>query len=74
MSWLARNKGCYNEDGNLNVFKDEPIIDNYGVWSLSYYSSGDESYDDYGVSLPDDADEKLINKHISWKDKPVEIE
>lgn len=26
------------------------------------------------VELPPDADEKLIGKHIDWKDEPVKID
>lgn len=60
MAWIARDK-----NGSLYIYSGEPYK-TYGYWALE----GDSSN---VIELPSDADEKLIGKHIDWKDNPVEI-
>ena len=66
MAWIARNR-----DNTLVVFNDEPVFDGYDYYRDEVVES--EDFTDYGVELPSDADEKLIGKHISWEDNPVEL-
>ena len=63
MAWIAR-------DGNLNlcIFDDMPkICVSRSVWIPFYGEITDF------IELPSDADEKLIGRHITWGDEPVEI-
>ena len=63
MAWIAR-------DGNLNlcIFDDMPErCVSRTVWIPFYGEITDF------IELPSDADEKLIGRHITWKDEPVEI-
>lgn len=57
MAYLARDK-----DGRLNVFEFAPER----AKTMWIYGHAE-------VDLPVDADEKLIGRHISWEDEPVEI-
>lgn len=68
MAWLARNEG-YSE--LLHVFDDIPHR-YYNKWCYDDSVEG-EYFRNFGVELPSDADEKLIGKHITWKDEPVKI-
>ena len=68
MAWIARD---LSED--LYVYDSKPIRDNeYSEWiipdAIRY-----EIFDLNRVELPSDADEKLIGRHITWEDEPVEI-
>lgn len=58
MAYIARDK-----DTDLYVYTDKPIRDKRGLWT-----SNSEF-----AKLSDDADERLISKHITWEDEPVEI-
>lgn len=67
MAWIARNR-----NNTLIVFNDEPVFDGYDYYRDESVES--EDFTDYGVELPTWADEKLIGKHIDWKDGPVKID
>lgn len=67
MSWIARDK----VDATLRVFENKPELSCFGIWSREDLSSIIGVT--LGVSLPSNADEKLIGKHITWEDGPVEI-
>lgn len=74
MAWLVRNN-----NGVLVVSNNKPERVNLKNLKCSYWSFNtemllDEYADTHFVQLPSDADEKLIGRHISWKDEPVEIE
>lgn len=66
MAWIARDK-----ENVLFVYEDKPY--RTGRWWLP------EPYRDiFGIKadmvrLPDNADEKLIGRHLTWDDEPVEI-
>lgn len=66
MAWLARNR-----NNTIVVFNDRPLFGRYTYYREEQVES--EDFTDLGVSLPSDADEKLIGKHITWEDGPVEI-
>lgn len=66
MAWIARNR-----DNTLVVFNDEPVFDGYDYYRDEAVES--EDFTDYGVELPSDADVRLIGRHITWEDEPVEI-
>lgn len=57
MAWIARDK-----DGSLSVYEYKPERAKV-IWIQEYSE----------VNLPSDADVKLIGRHISWEDEPVEI-
>lgn len=61
MAWIART-----ERGFLNIYENRPEKRENGLWKP-------EPYDSWFINLPTDADEKLIGRHISWDDEPVEI-
>lgn len=64
MAYIARDK-----DKELYIFEDKPERDD-DIWVPPYidaYTSGP------CIKLSSDADEKLIGKHITWEDEPVEI-
>lgn len=65
MAWIARDK-----DKVLNVFEDKPIRREDNVWVSPYECP---CIDSPYIELPSDADEKLIGRHITWKDNPVEL-
>lgn len=67
MSWIARDK----VDATLKVFENKPELTCFGIWSREDLSS--ITGVTLGVSLPSNADEKLIGKHITWEDGLVEI-
>lgn len=67
MSWIARDK----VDATLRVFENKPELSCFGIWSREDLSSIIGVT--LGVSLPSNADEKLIGKHITWEDEPIEI-
>lgn len=71
MAWIARNFL-----GHMVVSNRKPIRHikgNGGYWGFSL----EEVLNPYGdttfVYLPSDAGEKLIGRHITWEDEPVEI-
>ena len=57
MAWIARDK-----DEHLYIYRGLPQRESK-AWQSGYDM----------IQLPSDADEKLIGKHIDWKDEPVEI-
>ena len=59
MAWLARD-----ENNDLYVYTDKPIRDKRGLWT---------SDSEFAKLSDDDADERLINKTITWEDEPIEI-
>lgn len=71
MSWLARNKEGNNGNCTLNVFEEKPELSIFGIWITK--DPNNISRVNLGVELPSDADEKLIGRHISWKDEPIEL-
>jgi len=44
-----------------------------GIWCFKNIPDYYRTFCYKEVTLPFDADEKLIGKHLSWKDEPVEI-
>ena len=78
MAWLARNL-----DGTILIFNRKPSrcgrynikVKKDGYWGFISNNIFDEhQFDDcISIKLPFDADEKLIGKHITWEDEPVEI-
>ena len=70
MAWLVRNN-----DGALLISNNKPVRVNNSHWRFNAETvMNDEYADTTFVKLPSDADEKLIGRHIDWKDEPVEIE
>ena len=67
VSWIAWDK----VDATLRVFENKPELSCFGIWSREDLSSIIGVT--LGVSLPSNADEKLIGKHITWEDEPIEI-
>lgn len=67
MSRIARDK----VDATLRVFENKPELSCFDIWSREDLSSIIGVT--LGVSLPSNADEKLIGKHITWEDEPIEI-
>ena len=64
MAYIARDK-----DKELYIFEDKPKRDD-DIWvppCIDAYTSSP------CIKLSSDADEKLISKHITWEDEPVEI-
>lgn len=61
MAWIARTKW-----GFLNIYENCPEKRQDEVWKP-------EPFDSCCLELPSDADEKLIGRHITWMDEPVEI-
>lgn len=59
MAWIARDK-----NKRLYIYSSRPErkSDEWMVYTVNV------------VELPPDADEKLIGKHIDWKDEPVKID
>lgn len=78
MAWIARNL-----DGTILIFNRKPSrcsrynikIKKDGYWGFISNNIFDEhQFDDcISIKLPFDADEKLIGKHITWKDEPIKI-
>lgn len=66
MAWIARDS-----DETLGIFGEKPTRDKFGRWRTDVAFNVYD--DDFGIGLPSDADEKLIGKHITWDDEPVEI-
>lgn len=64
MAWLARDT-----DEILYIYSYEPIRENF-LWKTRCDNFGLESD---VIVLPSNADEKLIERHISWKDNLVEL-
>lgn len=65
MAWIARDK-----DNDLYVFEDKPIRREDNVWVPPYKSA---CIDSPYIKLPFDADERLIGRHITWEDEPIEL-
>ena len=62
MAWVA-----VDEDGFESVFDCEPYRDEIlGIWS--YGECGSE------IQLPKGSIKKLIDRELTWKDEPVELE
>lgn len=61
MAWIARD-----ENGRLYIYNKKPYR-TCGYWAIDGVNFS------AAIELPSDADEKLIGKHIDWKDNPVEI-
>lgn len=68
MAWIARNAGV---NQLLHVFDDIPHRE-INSWCYDDSIEG-ESFTFFGVELPSDADEKLIGRHITWEDEPIEL-
>ena len=63
MAWIARDKNL-----NLCVFDYAPERDvSNEIWIPSRGECTNF------IELPSDADKKLIGRHITWGDEPVEI-
>ena len=67
MAWLARDR-----NGSLGIFEKEPTRRTY-IWRTNSLIKINVYDDSFCIELPSDADEKLIGRHISWEDEPVEI-
>ena len=61
MAWIARDK-----DSFLFIYKDKPTRGDM------YWKSKCNHEGDY-ILMSSGADEKLIGKHLTWEDEPVEI-
>lgn len=73
MAWIARNN-----NGILVISNNKPERVNlknlkYSYWSFDTEMLLDEYADITFVQFPSDADERLIGRHITWEDEPVEI-
>lgn len=67
MTYLARDR-----DGVLNVYDSKPRRDtHYGEWCLEV--EADYCFECNMVRLPSDSDARLIGRHLSWEDEPVEL-
>lgn len=64
MAYIARD-----QNKKLYIFEDKPERDN-NEW-VPYYT--DAYISGPCIELPLNIDEKLIGKHITWNDEPVEI-
>lgn len=68
MAWIARD---LSED--LYVYDSKPVRDNgFHEWIIPD-TFRCKIFDLNMVFLPSDADEKLIGRHITWEDNPVEL-
>lgn len=68
MAWLIRDSW-----GDLYVCNIKPIRDaKLRIWRFPDIKHKPFELG-YGIELPSDADEKLIGKHLTWDDEPVEI-
>lgn len=68
MAWIARD---LSED--LYVYDSKPVRDDeFYAWIIQD-AFRYEIFDFNRVELPSDADEKLIGRHITWEDNPVEL-
>lgn len=66
MAWIARNAMAFTGK-TLCLFKEKPIrSENSNNWIIG-------TPNNYYCALPLDADEKLIGRHLTWEDEPVEI-
>lgn len=71
MAWIVRNNM-----GHLLVSNNKPIRfehSGHGYWGFDVEVLMDKYADTSFIKLPSDTDEKLIGRHISWEDEPVEI-
>ena len=69
MAWIVRNS-----NDALLISNNKPERINHRYWGFNVETvMNDEYVDTTFVKLPSDADEKLIGRHIDWKDEPVEI-
>lgn len=68
MAWIARD---LSED--LYVYDSKPVRDDKFYEWIIPDAFRYEIFDFNRVELPSNADEKLIDKHITWEDEPVEI-
>lgn len=62
MAWIARNK----KSNGLVIFAVTPVWDE--KWECWNYPN-----DEIEIDLPTDANEKLIDRHLTWEDGPIEI-
>ena len=68
MAWIARD---LSED--LYVYDSKPVRDDgFYEWIIPD-AFRYNIFDLNRVFLPSDADEKLIGRHITWEDNPVEL-
>lgn len=76
MAWIVREK---ETPQNLVVFENKPQRDKMSMFNSAFDRYEVDVWIDmasdavYGIDIPSDADEKLIGKHITWEDEPVEI-
>lgn len=69
MTWMVRNN-----DGTLLISNNKPKRVNHRYWGFNVETvMNDEYADTTFIKLPSDADERLIGRHITWEDEPVEI-
>jgi hypothetical protein len=68
MAWIARD---LSED--LYVYDSKPVRDDEFYGWIIPDAFRYEIFDFNRVELPSDADEKLIGRHITWEDNPVEL-
>ena len=68
MAWIARD---LSED--LYVYDSKPVGDDEFYEWIIQDAFKYEIFDFNRVELPSDADEKLIGRHITWNDEPIEL-
>ena len=68
MAWIARD---LSED--LDVYDSKPVRDDEFYEWIIQDAFKYEIFDFNRVELPSDADEKLIGRHITWNDEPIEL-
>ena len=75
MAWVAVDK-----NGKEVIFAFRPLRsdpnNSLNRWEPEYWSDEDVSdYDneDTGISLPKGTIKKLIGRHLTWEDEPVEL-
>lgn len=68
MAWIARD---LSED--LYVYDSKPVRDDEFYEWIIPDAFRYEIFDFNRVFLPSNADEKLIGRHITWEDEPIEI-
>ena len=69
MAWIVRNS-----NGALRISNNKPERINHRYWGFSVENVMNDEYADITfIKLPFDADTKLIGRHLTWEDEPVEI-
>lgn len=68
MAWITRDY-----DGHLYIFDTKPERDKeccqWYIPDVGYYFAFEVNM----ILLPDNLDEKLIDRHITWDDEPIEL-